>query len=108
MSDLENAHRRSLKAAQAQTQLHIDYWRGSLGRYLTGTPSGRTVEDHAQWLSDCTAGLTSEMDTARAIIAAVEKWHADATVARTIGVPEPSVLPYLPIRIPVPKAAGNA
>lgn len=108
MSDLENSHRRSLKEAQGQTQLYADYWRGSLGRYLTGTPSGRTHEDHAQWLSDCTAGLTSEMDTARAIIAAVEKWHADATVARTIGVPEPSVLPYLPIRIPVPKTAGNA
>ncbi|VDC51406.1 hypothetical protein [Brevundimonas mediterranea] len=108
MSDLENSHLRSLKAAQDQTQLYIDYWKGSLGRYLTGAPSGRTHEEFAQWLSDCTAGLTVEMDTARAIKAAVEKWHADATVARTIGVPEPSVLPYLPIRIPAPKTPGNA
>jgi|GEM_PF-1667305 hypothetical protein len=103
MSDAERSYEKALKAAHDATRLYADYWRGSLRRYLLGSPKGRTHEAHAQWLSDCTTDLVVDMDTARAIIAGVEKWRAAATVARTLGVAEPSVLPYLPISIPRPE-----
>ena len=102
MSDLENSHRKSLKAAEDTIQLYADYWRRSLGHHLHGSPKGRSHEAFAQWLSDWTSNVVGDVDTARKIIAGVQKWQADAKVARTLGVPEPSVLTYLPIRIPNP------
>lgn len=108
MSDAENGHRKALKAAEAETQTLHEYWRQSLGGYLVGAPESRTIEAHAQWLSDCTVGLASEMDTARAIIAAIAKWKADATVAQTLGIAEPSVLTYLPAGLSALQAEQGA
>ena len=107
MSDAENSYRKSLKERDEIIHTYHDYWRKSLGPYLIGRPTDSTNQSHAQWLSDCTMGLTAEMDTARAIIAAVVKWRADAVVARTLGVPEPSVMPYLPDGIAALKAEAT-
>ena len=102
MSDAENSYRKAVKAAEADTQRYADYWRRSLGRHLHGSPKARTHEAFAQWLSDWTTNMAEDVDTARAIISGIQKWQADAAVARTIGVPEPAVTSYLPIRLPKP------
>lgn len=44
MSDAERSYEKALKAAHDETQLYADYWRGSLGRYLRGSPKGQTHE----------------------------------------------------------------
>lgn len=95
MSDLENSHRRALNEAHEATRTYSDYWRGCLGHYLKGQPEERTHKSIAQWLSDCTSNLMCDVDDARKIMAAFEKWKADAQVARTIGVPEPSFSAYI-------------
>lgn len=95
MSDLENARRRALNEAREATQTYSDYWRGCLGSYLRGQPEERTHQSIARWLSDCTSNLICDVDDARKIMAAFEKWKADAQVARTIGVPEPSFTAYI-------------
>lgn len=107
MSDIENAHRRSMDEAQATIRLFSEYWRQALGPYLLGSPKERTHESFAQWLSDCTCNLRADVDDARAIIAAVDRWKSGATVARTLGVPEPSITTYLPTRSGPPTGGGD-
>jgi hypothetical protein len=90
VSDIENSHRRSLAAAHAETEACFASWRRALGRHIANK---RHLIDA---LVMGTQAVVAEIDQARAITAAVEKWKAEAAVARTLGVPEPSILDYLP------------
>lgn len=43
-----------------------------------------------------TRDVTSKVRQAEAFVSAIRQWKHDASVARTLGVPEPSLLEYLP------------
>ena len=90
MSDAENGFRKAIAAEQANTAMYVDAWRRELGAHIA--PKHHLIDA----LVLGTRTVVAEVKAATATNQGVAKWKADAAVARTLGVPEPSILNYLP------------
>lgn len=77
-------------SANADADMYARAWQRELGRWM---PNKR------HHIDACVVGtrrLVAGANKAASYSAAVDRWRADALTARTFGVPEPSLLEYLP------------